>query len=364
MYRGFWDNLKKPIIGLSPMDGVSDAPFRQITAKYGQPSLLITEFTSVEALNYGGAKALEAFIYSEVERPVVAQIYGRNPESFYKACFVAAELGFDGIDINMGCPSKSVSGNGAGAALIREPMLAQEIIQACQQAVKDWREGKTMQQAEVHKNIIKEVEEMLKNGQAGATTQAKRQLLPISVKTRIGYDAAVTEEWIKNLLECQPANLSLHGRTLKQMYTGRADWEEIAKAAKLTHQTQTTLLGNGDVESLEDAQNKMSQYGVDGVLIGRATFGNPWIFQGITKTIEEKLQIAIEHSRLYEQIFAGKTFDPMKKHLGWYCKDFPHAKELRLKLMTSKSADQVEELVKAALPSLPSAISQTSPEQS
>lgn len=361
MEKGFWANLPKPIIGLSPMDGVSDAAFRFITAKYGKPSLLITEFTNVEALNHGAVKALTAFLYDEVERPIVAQIYGTSPEAFYRACFAVCELGFDGIDINMGCPSKSVSGNGGGAGLIRTPQLAQEIIRECWRASEDWAAGKTMQASGLHSDIIDYIE----NSQKSTGRQPERRILPVSVKTRIGYDQIVTEEWLKYILECQPANISLHGRTLKQMYTGEANWEEIAKAARLVHSSglNITLLGNGDIKSLPEAQQKMAQYGVDGVLIGRGSFGEPWVFQGQTKDIEEKLQVAIEHSQKYEEIFGirEKSFAPMKKHLGWYCTNFPGAKELRLKLMACNNSAEVEDIIKSSASSLSATTPQNFP---
>lgn len=385
MQRGFWENLAKPIIGLAPMDGVSDAPFRYITATHGKPSLLITEFTNVEALNHGAVKALTAFIYDEIERPIVAQVYGTNPDAFYKACFVACELGFDGIDINMGCPSKAVSGNGAGAGLIRTPMLAQEIIRSCQQAAQDWANGKTIYEAEIHRDIINYIEKIQSGfrpdtqntpnrpfqdglGHIGTIENLNhpdglkpftpvRRVLPISVKTRIGYDLIITEDWIKNILECEVANISLHGRTLKQMYTGLANWDEIAKAAQLVHSSglPTTLIGNGDIKSFAEAHQKIADYGVDGVLIGRGAFGEPWIFEKNAdgseprkRNIEEKLAVALEHARRYEQTFGigVKSFAPMKKHFGWYCTDFPYAKELRVKLMRAENADQIEQTIK------------------
>lgn len=334
------------------MDGVSDAAFRFITAKYGHPSLLITEFTNVEALDHGAVKALQAFIYDEIERPIVAQIYGVNPDAFYKACFVACELGFDGIDINMGCPSKSVSGNGGGAGLIRQPKLAQQIIRKSWQASHDWANGKTMREAALHPDIIDYIETL----QAKTGRVSPRRPLPVSVKTRIGYDQIITEEWLKYLLECQPANISLHGRTLKQMYTGQANWEEIAKAAELIRASglPISILGNGDIKSLQEAHQKISQSGVDGVLIGRASFGTPWLFAGTTRNAQQKLAIAIEHCQKYEEIFGvnERFFAPMKKHLGWYSSDFPGAKELRLKLMACNSAAEVEEIIKSSTPSL------------
>lgn len=365
MYRGFWNNLTKPIIGLAPMDGVSDAAFRFMTAKYGKPSLLITEFTNVDALHHGAVKALTAFIHDPTEKPVVAQIYGTNPENFYKAAIIACELGFDGIDINMGCPSKSVSGNGAGAGLIRTPDLAQTIIKSVQQAAQDWANGKTMQEANLHTKIIEYIESAKQGKWAtyfdsnnlptnfyhNQPFQTARQLLPISVKTRIGFDRPITEEWLKYIIECQPANISLHGRTLKQMYTGQADWEEIGKAAKLVHRElpEMTLIGNGDVKNLDDAKEKIAKYGVDGVLIGRGSFGQPWVFQGLDFSTLDKLRVAIEHAEKYEEIFGigNKSFAPMKKHFGWYSTGFPGAKELRLKMMATNNCQELKAVIES-----------------
>ena len=360
MNRGFWQTIKKPIIGLAPMDGVSDAAFRFITAKYGKPSILITEFTNVDALKYGALKALTAFIYNEEERPVVAQIYGTNPENFYRACFIACELGFDGIDINMGCPSKSVTGNGAGAGLILTPLLAQEIIKSCKQACQDWSEGKKIEEVELLPQII----QYIKNAQLGTIPGhfdidgkpdhfikktpfiPERKILPVSVKTRIGYDKPIVEEWLKYVIECEPVNISLHGRTLKQMYTGEANWEEIGNAAKFIKKQNPEILflGNGDIKSYSGAIQKIQTYNLDGVLIGRGALGQPWILNNETKSISEKLEIAVEHSKTYEHYFGKnpKVFAAMKKHLGWYCTDFPKAKELRLKLMSCNSAEEVK----------------------
>jgi len=347
MQKGFWGNITKPIIGLSPMDGITDAAFRFITAKYSNPSIIITEFTSVEALQHGAIRALKAFWYDEIERPIVAQIYGTNLEGFYQATIIACAMGFDGIDINMGCPSKSVSSNGAGAGLIQNPKLAKEIIRICQQASLDWYNDIQIEKIKLHPEILKSIS-IWKNGKY---LNSERHHLPISVKTRIGYNQIITEEWIKNLIEAKPVNISIHGRILKQMYTGNTNWEEIGKAAKLAKSAGISILGNGDIQNLNEAHEKIKQYGVDGVLIGRATFGNPWIFQNtnissnIEKSIQEKLAMAIEHGLIYEKYFGTHWFAPMKKHLGWYCSNFPYAKELRLKLMLANSCKELEQIL-------------------
>lgn len=343
MHSDFWQKIEKPILGLAPMDGVTDAAFRQIIVKHGNPDIIFTEFTTVEGLAHGAIKPLRAFEYSENEHPIIAQIFGKNPDSFYSACFIICALGFDGIDINMGCPSKSVYGHGAGAGLIGTPKLAQQIIKTCHRATHDWANGTTLKQANVHPDII----EYLKEN----TTEVPKKILPVSVKTRIGLDKVITEEWITALLEAEPDNITLHGRTFKQMYAGQADWKEIGKAAKLIKKIrpETTILGNGDIKSHKDALKKTKKYKTDGVLIGRACFGNPWVFTDHKADIKEKLKTAIEHCKVHENLNGPepKQFAPMKKHLGWYCKGFDGAKELRMELMKANSTKEVENIIKS-----------------
>ncbi len=356
MHKGFWNNLKRPIISLSPMDGVTDAPFRVITAKYGKPDIMVTEFTSVEGMNAGATKTLAAFHYDESERPVVAQLFGSTPEAFYKAVFTVCELGFDGVDINMGCPAKSIAGKGAGAALILTPELAKEIVRKTRQACQDWANGKTMEEAGVHADIITWVQQNRLN------QNPTKQELPVSVKTRIGFDQVTIEEWVKHLLEVEPVNISIHGRTLKQMYTGKADWEAIGKAAAIIHQTQTTVLGNGDIQNMAQAHERIQQYGVDGVLIGRAAFGNPWLFNSKEGSTEERLQVAKEHSQIHQNIFGESFFMPMRKHLSWYCRGFTGAGEVRQKLMQARNATDVENILSSVIIREPVAEQEKKPE--
>ncbi len=325
------------------MDGVTDAAFRYITAKYGNPDITITEFTSVEGICAGAVKNLDAFLYDESERPIVAQVFGSTPEAFYKAAFVVAELGFDGIDINMGCPAKNVASRGSGAALIQTPELAKNIIKKTQRAAIDWSNGKTIEETGLPESIIEYVH---KCRLQKFEKKRHRHILPVSMKTRIGYDSIVIEEWIKHLLEMQPVAITIHGRTLKQMYSGNADFEAIARAARLIHQTSTIVLGNGDVKDLADAQQKIDQYDLDGILIGRNTFGNPWIFRSKIATLEEKFSVAIEHAQVYEKIFSGKYFIPMRKHLSWYCRGFPNAVDMRQRLMKAENAVEVAGIIK------------------
>jgi len=317
----FWQKLKQPIIGLAPMDGITDAAFRYIVAKHGHPSVIYTEFVSVNGLLRAYEKLKQDLIFNKIERPIIAQLFGAKPENFYKAAKIAAKLGFDGIDINMGCPDKSVvNKQGAGSALINQPELAQEIILKTKQAVS----------------------------------------IPVSVKTRIGIDKPITQEWIKNLLKTKPSAIAIHGRTLKQMYTGKADWREIGKAVKLAKNTNTKIIGNGDIKSYQQAKEKIKKYKVDGVLIGRAALGNPWIFQNkIQPTVQMKLDIMLEQAKLFTKLLPNKPFYNLRKHFAWYCKGFPQAKALREQLMKTNSLQDLQGLSlklsnKLKIPQVPS----------
>jgi tRNA-dihydrouridine synthase B len=317
------------------MDGVSDAAFRAIVAKHGRPSLVITEFTSVEGLRAGATRLLDDFIFSENERPVIAQLFGADPEAFFLGAVVASSLGFDGIDINMGCPAKNVTSHGAGASLILDPLRAQKIVSEAKRGTAAWANGITLVEASISPEMQAEI--MKRN------PNPVRRALPVSVKTRVGYDKPIVSEWIPKLLETNPAAISLHGRTLKQLYTGLADWDAIAIAKRLAG--DTILLGNGDVKSIDDASARIRTYGVDGVLIGRAAFGNPWIFQGREASQEERLRTALEHSQIFSSIFPPQAFVRMRKHLFDYCRGFDGASELRAKLTKVSNLSEVEAVI-------------------
>ncbi|MEI8232788.1 MAG: tRNA-dihydrouridine synthase [bacterium] len=340
-----WDKLfsqKRMILGLSPMDGVTDVAMRYMTAKYGSVitspkfsnsqireqggvDILFTEFVSVDALHYASGERRERLLKTlmrardagplESKPYEVAQVFGSKPEYFAEAAELIEKLGFDGIDINMGCPAHKVEENGSGAGLIRTPELAQEIIRTVKLSTK----------------------------------------LPVSVKTRIGIDQDIAEEWMTTLMEVEPANISLHGRTLRQLYQGQADWEAIGRATEVVHRLGGHILGNGDVTSVQQAADYVAQYGVDGVLIGRAAEGNPGIYKSqilnppilkLEPAKEQRFAWMVEHAQIFERIFGkDKSFMPMRKHLAWYCKGFPHAVELRTKLMQTNSSQEVEKIL-------------------
>ncbi|OGI84645.1 hypothetical protein A3A92_02855, partial [Candidatus Nomurabacteria bacterium RIFCSPLOWO2_01_FULL_37_49] len=299
--KNFWKKLKKPILCLAPMADVTDCVFRQIIAKYGKPDIFFTEFVSADGLAHPIAreKLLIDLKYSENERPMVAQIFGSKPDNIRKASALCKELGFDGIDINMGCPDKSIEKQYAGAAMIKNPKLIREIIRAA------------------------------KEGSEG---------LPISVKTRIGYNKNEIETWIPVLLKEDLAALTIHLRTRKEMSSVSAHWELMKRVVEIRDEmrVETLILGNGDVLNLEDAKQKVKETGCDGVMLGRAIFGNPWLFASkeYIPSTPEKLKVLVEHTKLFEEMLGQhKNFAIMKKHYKAYVNGFDGAKELRIKLM-------------------------------
>lgn len=334
--------MQTPIIGLAPMDGVTDAAFRYMTDTYSKPDVLYTEFTSVEGITQGAVKLLNAFIYHATNTPIIAQFFGSHPDDFYQASFVACEMGFDGIDINMGCPDEHIARKGGGAALILKPKLAQDIIAKVKKAADDFTNGKTIEQTSLPPSIIDTVHAFKKTSWV---KKPKKTTLPVSVKTRIGYDNIVTEEWISSLLESEPAAIAIHGRTLRQMYTGEANWKEIGKAAELIRKTKTLVLGNGDIKTMSDARKKIADYKLDGVLVGRATLGNPWFFKDYIPSEQERKQAALEHCKAYLTLTPQLNFLAMRKHLGWYMKGIHKSHELRNRLMQIKTLADVQSIL-------------------
>ena len=259
------------------------------------------------------------------------------------------QLGFDGIDINMGCPSPSVVHRGSGAGLIQTPRLANAIVKATKQGIVDWCNGATFRDDPgAPDHLIQRVE--ARHGRLPSPFQ-QRRAIPVSVKTRIGYSSPQIPTWIPELLESEPAAIAIHGRTLQQGYAGRADWDEIARAAELAQATPSLILGNGDIRSLDDAHHRIETCKLDGVLIGRASYGNPFVFRREHEqepSPEDKyrlLRIAQEHAQLYEASISrqiGHRFMPMRKHLGWYARNLPGAVGLRRELVQASGVADVE----------------------
>jgi tRNA-dihydrouridine synthase len=366
---GFWQTLPRPIIGLAPMDGVSDAAFRLMVARHGSADVSFTEFTSVGDVCRGPDGALRSLLYHECERPIVAQLYGKDPELFYLAAHVISELGFDGLDINMGCPSRNVASSGSGAGLIRTPQRAHAILAAARQGLRDWAAGQTLQQAGLKAGRVATIGHL--NVQRVGRAAVPRRVLPLSVKTRLGYDTIVIEDWVAHLLEARPAVISIHGRTLAQMYQGAADWTAIRRAVQVVQRSamagQTLVLGNGDVQCCSDVVRRVRESGVDGVLIGRGTLGAPWFFRskeavrrvcrapsaqwhpdpadGAETPLLQRFSSMRAHAQAFESLFGVDRFPRMRKHLGWYCKGFPHAATLRAQMVHACSTLDVDRIV-------------------
>lgn len=369
----FWKKLKsaeKSIVVLAPMADVTDAAFRRMIAKYsaheradgtvGGPDVMWTEFVSadglVRATPEGKAKLMADLIYAEEERPIVAQLFSSVPEHMEAAAKLCAELGFDGIDINMGCPDRSIEKQGCGAAMIRHPESARAVIRAAKRGV-------------------------LLGGKD----------IPVTVKTRVGYNTDTLDEWLPVLLEEKPAVITVHARTRKEMSKVPARWERVARAVQIRNEMQsdTLIFGNGDVISVEDAHAKCVETGADGAMLGRAIFGNPWLFhptkrlperitaseassrahrtseydslhdsllpgpssQGGTPNnieiipLKERFRVMLEHTRLFTELLPFKNFATMKKHYKAYVNGFPGAHELRTELMESDTVDEIEAVV-------------------
>jgi nifR3 family TIM-barrel protein len=339
MKRNFWKEIKKPFFVLAPMADVTDVAFRRVIAKYGKPDVMWTEFVSADGLvrapEEGKKKLLKDLEYDESERPIVAQLFSSNPEYMEKAAHLVAECGFDGIDINMGCPDQGIEKQGCGAAMIRNPDKAQAVIYAA-----------------------------MKSG------------LPVSVKTRIGYNKNELDTWLLALLETKPAAITIHARTRKEMSKVPARWEHVKEAVEIRDRlkSETLIIGNGDLVSIEDAKNKVEESGADGAMLGRAIFGNPWLFAKSAEknnfqkssdllsdnlkmtgqtlanhsflTTREKLKVLVEHTNLFQELLGGtKSFALMKKHFKAYVQGFPGANELRAKLMETNSAKEVAEII-------------------
>ncbi len=328
-----------PIIGLSPMDGVTDYPFRQVQCQITKPDILFTEFVSAEGISHGGLKLFDQLLYTDNQRPIIAQLFGKHPDSFYQATIILCFLGFDGIDLNMGCPAKIVTSHGSGAALIDQPQLASQLIKAVYDGVGDYQTGKVnLKNLKTPQKIQKVITRNQKFSSFNPTTKTNPT---ISVKTRIGTNRIITKDWIGHLLKHQLDFITLHGRTLKQGFSGQSNWKEINIAATLASSTPTRLFGNGDLKTYHQAQDFCKKYQTSGALIGRAAAGNPWCFSGHSPSPKEKFSAMLLHAQIYQKTFPHRRFDPLRKHFLNYSKSLPNAKKLRQLLVRVSSLPQL-----------------------
>lgn len=310
--NNFWHNLPKPFFILAPMEAVTDVVFRHVVSQAAAPDVYFTEFTNATGWVHAGDKAIGGrLVKTDDEEPLVAQLWGADPDAMAKLARHCAELGFHGIDINMGCPDTSAVKAGGGAAMIRTPELAAEMIAA-----------------------------------------AKESGLPVSVKTRLGYSSKDEwREWLSFLLQQDIVALTVHLRTKKEMSKVDAHWDIMPGIRELrdTVAPRTLLIGNGDVKDRAHGVELVKQTGIDGIMIGRGIFHDPWAFAIATQehSIEERFKLLRTQLDLYDQ-YSGLTkrpFDTLKRFFKIYVRDFPAAAELRDKLMHTKSTVEVRELI-------------------
>ena len=315
---------------MAPMADVTDVAFRALVAKRGKPDVFWTEFVSADGLYHTREIAkmpdevnplMRDLQFDPDQRPIVAQIFSSKPEMIAYATKLIAELGFDGVDINMGCPDRNIEKQGAGAALVKNSMLARELVLAAKKAVQE------LPKSSYRTDLV----------------------VPVSVKTRIGYNKETLDNWLTALLSANPAAITLHLRTRKEMSLVPADWELMKRAVEIRNRVnpEVLLIGNGDVQDLEDARAKAAEFGCDGVMLGRAMFGNPWVFnrQPPTVNLQQKLEALIELAHNFEKISPPKNFAILKKHIKAFISGFPGAADLRASLMEANSASELERIL-------------------
>jgi tRNA-dihydrouridine synthase len=310
----FWKNLPKPFFALAPMEGVTDTVFRHVVASAARPDLFFTEFTNASSFcsEKGVHSTRQRLAFSDDEQPIIAQIWGKKPEEFAVMSIELAKMGFAGIDVNMGCPDKKVVKTGSGSALIGTPDLAAKLI-----------------------------------------ASAKKGGIPVSVKTRLSdVDINKWEEWVEFLLKQDIANLTVHLRTRKEMSKVGAHYELIPKIKELRDSLapDTLITINGDVDDREKGEVLAKKYGIDGVMIGRGIFQNPFVFEmnkrkHSREELVDMLNLHLDLHDKYEAAFGPQKFDPLKRFFKIYIRGFPGANELRQKLMETNNTSEARQAV-------------------
>ncbi|MBU0577324.1 tRNA dihydrouridine synthase DusB [Patescibacteria group bacterium] len=314
-----WNTAQKPYVILAPMAGYTDSSFRQIIKEIAPSTICITELISADGIAYGGKKTMEMLKFDKIERPNILQLFGKRVEHFKEAVKIAEDAGFDGVDINMGCPARKVIGSMHGSALIKTPELAFEIIETC----------------------------------------AKNTKLPVSVKTRLGWeDDSTLDDFTKGLESAGAQMITIHGRTTKQAFSGEANWDPIYRVKE---KLSIPVTGNGDIKSGEDAKAKLKN--LDGIMVGRGTFGNPWLMGEVClalgigsasggdighrpKDFDELKKFMIHHAEISIKVHGQKKgIRDIRKHFASYIQGFPGAAKLRSQLVQVESIDEVKEIL-------------------
>lgn len=321
--QSFWNTLPKPFMALAPMADVTDPAYRRLIAEMGAPDVTWTEFVSADGLFHTREKKgmkdeenplMRDLQFGEGERPIIAQFFSGTPEMMEYAAKLAVERGFDGIDINMGCPDKSIEKQGAGAGHIKNPERAKEVIAAALRGA----DGK----------------------------------IPVSVKTRIGYNKVEYQEWFPHLLSMDIAALTIHLRTRKEMSLVPAHYELASDIVSFcrAQNPNVLLIANGDLKTIAEARTKAEEYGFDGMMLGRAIFGNPWLFAEEVKerTPQECMQALVILATYFSELSPPKHFAILKKHVKAFVHGWDGAAELRAKLMEANDIETFAQVSKDA----------------
>ena len=314
-----WNTYPRPFVALAPMAGVTDASYRQIIKKIAPETIVYTEFLSTDAIHYGAKKTMSMLSFDmDIEFPFIVQVFGKEPDHFLSAAQVVEEMGASGIDINMGCPAAKVVSSCHGSALIKNADLAKRLVEATK----------------------------------------KKVSIPVSVKTRLGWDCIDNLiPFCQGLVDAGADALAIHGRTYEGKFGGEADWDPIYE---LKNNISVPVIGNGDISSAQDAVDKIGN--LDGVMVGRGTFGNPWVMKDIcdalihgkapgqptvhTLRFEEKIPFILEHCELAVKVKGPKRgMFEMRRHLASYVKGIDGASEKRAQLVRVESVDEVESIL-------------------
>lgn len=315
-------HLPRPFYALAPMEDVTDRVFRSFIADLAKPHIFYTEFIAALALQARRRTTMAALSFSRSEQPIIAQIWGTDPEAFFAASALLSEYGYDGIDINMGCPAKKIIKKGACAGLIGNKSLSSELIHAVREGIKS----------------------------TGSS-------IPVSVKTRSGITTDIHEDWCGHLLEQNLDAICLHPRTAEQQSEGEADWSQVRNLSQLraSMQSSTAVIGNGDVRDLKTATELSARTGADGIMLGRGIFYNPYVFNPDADPLSvrsrtEKIDLAIEHTRRFRQAYgSSRNFEILKKFYKCYLQNYPGSEIELSRLMTVHSYEEATEMLEALL---------------
>jgi nifR3 family TIM-barrel protein len=314
--KNFWLELPKPILAVAPMAGLTDAAFRLLCRKNGA-DVTYTEMISIDALYYDSRKTMQMIEFDKKEKPVVVQLFGKRPQLVEKAVKIVAEMGFSGIDLNFGCPAKKVVRHGGGVSLLKDLGLCHELVQAVCESTK----------------------------------------LPVSVKTRTsikkGNKDVTVFDFMDKIKDLKVTTLMLHGRSYEQGFVGEPNYEVMREVKKIF---PGIVLGNGGLNTPEDAKKMLELTGVDGLGLARGLYGKPWLFQLVKDylekgeyknlTFKQIKKIAIDHAKLNYKMLGDHGIVEMRKHLCWYFRGYPQAGKLREKMVRVVTVEDVKDALK------------------